>query len=125
MTVQVSLVAHFEWIEDVGHATWWADSPDVLGFYAAAPSLGELQREAPEALRWSMESEDVEVEWTTEDDVPEWAATHVAIHPEGLAHLYSSGAGPRTHQMFILLLGRSALGGVVPTSGSHNFSLLV
>lgn len=105
MTVKKTLVAHYEWVEDAAHGTWWADSPEVPGFYAAAPSLGQLQREAEEALRWSAEDDDLEVDWTTEEDVPEWAAAHVILQP-GLVEASSAGSSSHrrsdTHQTFLL-----------------------
>ena len=124
MNMQVTLVAHFEWVEEAGQATWWADSPDAPGFYAAAPSFGELQREAPEALLWSLEASDVEVEWAAEDDVPEWAATHVALSGEGVARVYSSGVGPHSRQT-VLLFGPVTPWRIAREDDEHNFSLLV
>lgn len=34
-----------------GEVAWWADSPDVAGFSAAAPTLAELRSRATAALR--------------------------------------------------------------------------
>jgi predicted RNase H-like HicB family nuclease len=42
------LTIHLEAVE--GEVVWWADSPDVPGFSAAAPSLVELRERATAAL---------------------------------------------------------------------------
>jgi hypothetical protein len=43
--------------------TWWAESADLPGFTAVYPSLGELQRQAEDAVHFALETNDVEVEW--------------------------------------------------------------
>jgi predicted RNase H-like HicB family nuclease len=42
------LIIHLE--DADGEVVWWAESPDVPGFSAAAPSLDELRRRAIDAL---------------------------------------------------------------------------
>lgn len=42
------LTIHLESVDD--EVVWWADSPDVPGFSAAAPSLVELRERASAAL---------------------------------------------------------------------------
>ncbi len=38
---------------------WWAESPDVDGWSAAAPTLAELQALAEEGIRFALERDDV------------------------------------------------------------------
>lgn len=45
----VTLVLHFEYL-DTGEPSWWAESDDVPGFYAAGRSLAEMYSLAREAL---------------------------------------------------------------------------
>lgn len=127
-TVHVAAVAHFEWIDDAEVGTWWADSPDAPGFYGAAASLGELQREVPEALAWALDVDpaELEVEWTTEDDVPRWAATHVSLHPEGLAHLVGTGAHAPHPWQTVSWFGGAVTVRITTTERQHgNFDLFV
>lgn len=42
------LIIHLE--DADGEVVWWAESPDVPGFSAAAPTLAELRERAREAL---------------------------------------------------------------------------
>jgi hypothetical protein len=66
--------------------TWWAESDDLPGFTAVYPSLGELQRQAEDAVHFALETDDVEVEWGAAGDTPSWAATHVEFRqPEFVA----------------------------------------
>lgn len=44
----IELIIHLEGVD--GEAVWWAESPDVPGFSAAAPSLIELRERAQAAL---------------------------------------------------------------------------
>jgi hypothetical protein len=46
--VTTELTIHLEDVD--GEVVWWADSPDVPGFSAAAPSLEELRKQAATAL---------------------------------------------------------------------------
>jgi predicted RNase H-like HicB family nuclease len=44
----IELVIHIEAAD--GEAVWWAESPDVPGFSAAAPTLADLRDRATAAL---------------------------------------------------------------------------
>jgi predicted RNase H-like HicB family nuclease len=46
--MSVELIIHHEAAGD--DAVWWAESPDLAGFTAAAPSLAELRRRVLAAL---------------------------------------------------------------------------
>jgi predicted RNase H-like HicB family nuclease len=48
MMATVELVIHIEAAD--GEAVWWAESPEVPGFSAAAPTLAELRERATAAL---------------------------------------------------------------------------
>lgn len=48
--MRVELIIHLE-NTDAGETVWWAESPAVPGFSAAAPTLRELRDRATEALR--------------------------------------------------------------------------
>lgn len=92
---RVRLIAHYE-LAGPTEPTWWAESDDLPGFTAVYPSLGELQREAEDAVRFHLETDDVEVEWATADDVPAWAYVHVSFNqpafgkPDGLVQRMST-----------------------------------
>jgi predicted RNase H-like HicB family nuclease len=79
---RVRLVAHYE-VAGPDEPTWWAASDDLPGFTAVYPSLGELQREAEDAVRFHLEADDVEVDWATADDVPLWAYVHISFEQPG------------------------------------------
>lgn len=76
---RVRLVAHYEMAAH-NEPTWWAESGDLPGFTAVYPSLGELQREAEDAVHFALGTNDVEVEWGPADDAPSWAAVHIEFH---------------------------------------------
>ncbi|MGD0811964.1 MAG: hypothetical protein ABSA91_19985 [Acidimicrobiales bacterium] len=79
------LLAHYE-MAAPNEPTWWAESADLPGFTAVYPSLGELQRQAEEAVRFALETNDVEVDWGAADDTPSWAAGHIEFRqPEFVA----------------------------------------
>ena len=46
--MNVMLIIHLE--ADGHEAVWWAESPDVAGFSAAAPTLGELRELVVEGI---------------------------------------------------------------------------
>jgi len=46
--MNVELIIHLE--ADGAEAVWWAESPDVAGFSAAAPTLAELRQMAVEGI---------------------------------------------------------------------------
>jgi hypothetical protein len=48
MMATIELVIHIEAAD--GEAVWWAESPDVPGFSAAAPTLVELRERSIAAL---------------------------------------------------------------------------
>jgi hypothetical protein len=73
---RVGLVAHYE-MATPNEPTWWAESTDLPGFTAVYPSLGELQRQAEDAVHFALETNDVEVEWAAAEDTPSWAAVHI------------------------------------------------
>ncbi len=73
----VTLIAHYEWVEETSEPTWWAESDDIPGFTAVYPSLGELQRQAEDAVRFALSIADVEIDWVAGDDAPRWAAVQV------------------------------------------------
>lgn len=129
MNVKTTLVAHLEWVEEADRATWWADSPEVAGFYAAAPTLAELQREAQAGLAWLLEDESLEIDWVADEDVPDWTAAHVTLRPD-LPAMGSRGnapqslSGPRSCQTFILT-PRPASWRVVRLTPGNNFTLTV
>lgn len=76
--MKITLVARYEWLDDLQSPSWGgADSLQVPGFFAAAASLGELQREAGSALRWAHEGEDLEVTWGYRD-IPLGAAAAIS-----------------------------------------------
>lgn len=101
MGVDVTLVARFEWLEEAQQPSWWADSPDDPGFFAAAPSLGALQREAEAAIRWAHDDEDVTVAWEY-DDVPALVAAISRIEsPVGTPHMLVSGQHRRSQTVVI------------------------
>jgi len=82
---RVRLVAHYE-MAAPDDPTWWAESADLPGFTAVYSSLGELQREAVDAVHFALETDDVAIEWEGADDAPRWAAAHIEFHqPEFLA----------------------------------------
>lgn len=93
----LTLVAHYEWVADQEVPTWWAVSDDLPGFTAAYPSLGELQREAEDAVRFALETDDVEVDWISGGDVPEWAAVHIEVVRPGLVR--DGGPSSRTYHL--------------------------
>lgn len=41
---------------------WWAESPDVAGWYAAASTYEECHKLAEEGVRFALERDDVSVE---------------------------------------------------------------
>jgi predicted RNase H-like HicB family nuclease len=41
---------------------WWAESPDIAGWYAAGGNYEEVHRLAEEGVRFALERDDVEVE---------------------------------------------------------------
>jgi predicted RNase H-like HicB family nuclease len=41
---------------------WWAESPDVAGWYAAGGSFAETRLLAEEGIPWALEREDVLLE---------------------------------------------------------------
>ena len=41
---------------------WWADSPDVEGFYAGGESYEEARANVERALPWALERDDVRME---------------------------------------------------------------
>lgn len=89
---RVTLVVHWEWALGEG-PTWWAESEDLPGFTAAYPSLGELQREAEEAVRFALEADEVDIDWVSGGDIPTWAAVHVEAARPGLIR----DGGPSSH----------------------------
>lgn len=101
MGVDITLVAHFEWLEDAQEPSWWADSPDDPGFFAAAPSLGALQREAEAAIRWAHDDEELTIAWDY-DDVPALvgAISHIET-PIGTACMLASGQKRRSQTVVV------------------------
>lgn len=53
----MKVVIHFERIPGTGKPAWWAESPDVPGFSAAAPTLTELRVTTERAVREIAEAE--------------------------------------------------------------------
>lgn len=51
----ITVIYHF----DDEH--WWADSPDVERWSAAAPSVEDLVRLVDEGVRFALETDDVEI----------------------------------------------------------------
>jgi hypothetical protein len=89
----ITIVAHLDWDEDAHEHCWWAESDDVPGFTAVYPSLGELQREAENAVSTMLcqAGEPVEIRWTTTDDVPSWAAVHISLSENRIVSQFDSG----------------------------------
>ena len=79
----VTLVAHYEPSEN-GQPTWWAESEDFPGFTAVYPSLGELQREAEAAVKFALDTDEVDFEWQAAAGVPPWAYVHITYAQPGL-----------------------------------------
>lgn len=46
----VTLDVRFELVDDELAAVWWADSPDVAGFYASSQSMESLRAQVGAAL---------------------------------------------------------------------------
>lgn len=59
----VALLLHLETL-DTGEPSWWAESTEVPGFYAAGRSFAEVDALAFEALRAEY-GPDVRIRWTT------------------------------------------------------------
>jgi hypothetical protein len=80
--MRVELILHLE-TTDTGEIVWWADSPDVAGFSAAAPTLVALRERATAALRDLVSSEVKIVERLVGDEVvrSEDDARIVTSHP--------------------------------------------
>jgi len=94
---RVTLIAHYEWVAEREVPTWWAESDDLPGFTAAYPSLGELQREAEDAVRFGLETDDVEINWVGSGDIPDWAAIHIEFVRPGL--MRDGGPSSRTFHL--------------------------
>jgi predicted RNase H-like HicB family nuclease len=54
----LSVRVHYHYEDGV----WWADSPDVEGFYAGGDTYGETRAHVEQALPWALEREDVHIE---------------------------------------------------------------
>jgi hypothetical protein len=63
--VKVQVVVHLELTDD--EFVWWADSPDVPGFSAAAPRLKQLENEVDRLLR-SEVGRSIDIEWSLASD---------------------------------------------------------
>ncbi len=63
------------------NGTWWADSEDVAGFYAAAQSLAEARREVRDGLQFHFDTDSpVDFDETSEDG----GAIYTVSNPIGL-----------------------------------------
>ncbi|HUF33263.1 MAG TPA: hypothetical protein VMN58_08675 [Acidimicrobiales bacterium] len=98
--MDITLVARFEWVDDAQEPSWWADSPQDPGFYAAASSLGALQREAEDAIRWAHEEEDLSITWDF-DDVPPLAGAISRLAGIGTACMLNSGQRWRSQTVVV------------------------
>ncbi len=57
--MQVTIVFHHEPIES-GRLVWWAESPDVRGFYATREHFAETMQVAEAALREALRDQGVD-----------------------------------------------------------------
>ena len=85
----VTLTAHLERSEDATECAWWAEANELPGFVAAYPSLGELQREAEDAVCFALASDDIEIEWKAAEGVPDWAYVHIEFVRPAFAQEFS------------------------------------
>jgi predicted RNase H-like HicB family nuclease len=79
----ISLLVHGEFLPDARKIAWWAESPDVPGFSAAADTLVELRELATETIRdiWTDKNEDpetIELRWELLPPEPETEGPRVA-----------------------------------------------
>ena len=112
---KVRLRVHYE-MAGPFEPTWWADSPDIPGFSAVYPSLGELQRQAEDAVRFALEATEVELAWETADDVPLWAAVHIEFDQPEFAAKDQVTLGHSTLSVGTSRGEVSAISGAVPAA---------
>jgi predicted RNase H-like HicB family nuclease len=112
---KVRLRVHYE-MAGPFEPTWWADSPDIPGFSAVYPSLGELQRQAEDAVRFALEATEVELAWETADDAPLWAAVHIQFDQPEFAAKDQVTLGHSTLSVGTSRAEVSAISGAVPAA---------
>lgn len=66
--VEIKVIHHYE------PEGWWAESPDVDGWYAAGSTYKQVRQLAEEGVRFALEREDAKIQHFVPEDEVELAA---------------------------------------------------